>query len=84
VLAGSTSRIAPFVGALNFAPPKNEGDQKPFNLYELIQIIASGISAWGETYNNSPEKILTFIERYDTTISDTRLALINRSASQTE
>ena len=47
---------------------------KPFNLYGLIATIGEGIGKWGEAYNADRDKLLKFIERYDTTISDSRMA----------
>ena len=47
---------------------------KPFNLYDLITTVATGIGRWGEDYNSDQDKLLKFIERYDTTISDSRMA----------
>lgn len=79
VRKGQHSRITPFVGPLDCAAPQNSGDDKPFNLWKLVNIVTEGISKWGESYNNDPDKILQFIERYDTTVSDARIALIERN-----
>lgn len=69
VISGKVSPIMPFVGRLN-SQPIQPGLAKPFNLYGLI----AGIGKWGESYNSDREKLLKFIERYDTTISDSRVA----------
>lgn len=46
-----------------------------FSFYELIQAIAQALGAWLQTYNTDPEKMVLFVQRYDLTISDSRLAL---------
>jgi hypothetical protein len=74
VVAGKVSPIAPYVGRPNSAPPIKSNGAKPFNLFELIMTVGDGIGRWGEAYNSEPDKILKFIERYDTTISDSRMA----------
>lgn len=79
VLRGRRARITPFVASLDCVIPVNTGDDRPFNLFGLYHVVAEGISRWGETYNGDHAKFLEFIERYDTTISDARLASIQYS-----
>lgn len=79
VLKGGCAQITPFVAGLDIETPKDTGDEKPFNLYALVHEVAAGVSRWGETYNALPEKALAFIERYDTTISDARMATMKIS-----
>lgn len=78
VIAGRSARIVPYVATRGALPPQNEGNDKPFNFLELIHAVANGIQRWGESYNETPGKIVDFIERYDTTISDKRRADIVR------
>ena len=78
VLRGDAARIAPYVAIRGSQPPQNEGDAKPFNLLELIDATSAGIQRWGMSYNASPEKVVDFINRYDMTISDKRIATIAR------
>lgn len=74
VVSGKVSSIMPYVGGQKLSVNINSGAPKPFNLFELIEALANGIGRWGESYNTDPNKTLKFIERYDTTISDGRLA----------
>jgi len=77
VLAGKTSPIMPYVGEPRSLPSIAPHLPKPFNLSGLIEAIGGGIGKWGETYNTDSEKLLKFIERCDTTVSDSRVALIS-------
>ena len=43
-------------------------------IYGLITAVGDGIGRWGESYNKDRDKFLKFIERYDLTISDSRMA----------
>lgn len=44
-----------------------------FNFKHLIDIFISAVVSWLSTYNDEREKFLKFIERYDQTISDSRV-----------
>jgi hypothetical protein len=81
VLSGKVSPIMPYVGT-PASLPKVSGAPKPFNLYGLISSVGDAIGRWAETYNADPEKMITFIERYDLTISDSRMAWVS-CANQT-
>lgn len=74
VIAGKISPITFYIGGPEAMPPVTPDLPKLFNLHELIKAISKGIGKWGETYNADPDKMLKFIERYDTTISDVRVA----------
>ncbi|MGO9173394.1 MAG: hypothetical protein ACLP7P_15725 [Rhodomicrobium sp.] len=76
VEAGKISPIMPYVGGPKSMPSFDPAAPKPFNLFELIKTIANGIGKWGEAYNTDHNKMLKFIERYDTTISDSRMARV--------
>lgn len=74
VLAGRVSPLAPYIGSddlIRTAPPS---ELKPFNLHGLILAIAGGIKRWGESYNVDRAKFAKFVERYDTVVSDSRIA----------
>jgi hypothetical protein len=75
VILGQVSPIVPFVGRPDTMPQIRSDLPKPFNLYSLITSIGAGIGKWGETYNSDRDKMVKFIEPYDTTISDSRQAL---------
>lgn len=74
VLAGKVATIMPYIGSDELAKHARSTAMKPFNFYSLIQAIGTGIGKWAETYNADRDKFLSFIERYDTIISDSRLA----------
>lgn len=46
-----------------------------FDFFDLIQRFAEAQGRWIETYNNDRGKFAKFVERYDETISDSRLAV---------
>ncbi|WP_083528720.1 hypothetical protein [Hyphomicrobium sp. CS1BSMeth3] len=79
VVAGKVSPIMPYVGGPEALPAMAHGVPRPFNLHGLIKALAEGIGKWGETYNSDRDKFLKFIERYDTTVSDSRLTWIPHS-----
>lgn len=72
VLSGKVSPIMPYVGTFDTIPAISPGLPKPFSLYGLIRAVGDGIGKWAEAYNSDRDKLLKFIERYDTTISDSR------------
>jgi hypothetical protein len=74
VIASKVSSIMPYVGGPDAMSRSAPNLPNPFNLYGLIVTIGAGIAKWGETYNTEHEKLLKFIERYDTTIPDSRIA----------
>jgi hypothetical protein len=74
VVSGKVSPIMPYAGGPATLPAITEGVPKPFNLYGLIVSIGDGIGRWAESYNQDRDKFLSFIERYDLTISDSRMA----------
>lgn len=46
-----------------------------FDFYNLFKIVTKAIAQWIDTYNNDHDKFTKFVERYDETISDSRLAI---------
>lgn len=76
VIRGQVSSIMLYVSGRNVIPGKPADIHKPVNLHRLILSIAAGIAQWADSYNSNPEKILKFIERYDTTVSDIRVARV--------
>jgi hypothetical protein len=74
VIAGKVAQIMPYVGSDELATPARSSEMKPFNFHGLILAVANGIGKWGESYNEDRDKFMKFIERYDTLISDSRLA----------
>jgi len=74
VLAGKAKPLMPYIGADELSLPARSGEHKPFNLYTLILAVAGGVKTWAESYNAERDKFAKFVERYDTIISDTRMA----------
>lgn len=77
IIAGKISPIMLYVGGPDTMPPISPDVPKPFSLYGLIKTVGTGIGKWAESYNSDRGKLLKFIERYDTTISDSRMAWFN-------
>jgi len=55
------------------------GDTHYFNLHPFYLAVCEGIGKWLQTYADSYDKFLIFIERWDRTISDSRMALYDPS-----
>lgn len=57
-------------------PPEKRSphdDTHYFNLVDLYGAVTTGMGIWLNTYINNHEKFLVFVERWDRTISDSRL-----------
>ncbi len=74
VLKGTVVRLIFYVGDNAALPPKSADGEKYFNLRALVDAIASAVSRWIDTFNQSPGKWADFVERYDLTISDSRVS----------
>lgn len=72
VLKGKVLRLVPCIN-LGETVTDMECREKQFDLLKLINVIATGVGRWMETYNAEPQKLEKFVERYDTVISDARL-----------
>ncbi|MGM0703637.1 MAG: hypothetical protein ACQEUG_14725 [Pseudomonadota bacterium] len=77
VLKGEEKRISFCVATGGFTP-EDDHENSYFNLLDLINVIASALTKWIGTFNQRPEKITTFIERYDRVLSDNRHAILRR------
>ncbi|WP_311260738.1 hypothetical protein, partial [Xanthomonas sp. WCS2018Noco2-27] len=55
--------------------PRDVGGVYYFDFLGLVQAFAQAQARWIESYNNDPGKFAKFVERYDETISDSRLAV---------
>ncbi len=75
VALGKVARLTPYVGAQDH-PPSTDPMVKYFNVYQLIEAVAAAIQRWIVSYNEHPEKMRTFVERYDRVVSDDRQAII--------
>ncbi len=74
VASGNTAPLIFYVGNPSRPKTSNPSGAKYFSLKGLLDIIAAAVSKWIETYNHNPEKLAAFVERYDLTLSDTRVA----------
>ncbi|WP_301234476.1 hypothetical protein [Pandoraea cepalis] len=75
VAAGKVARLTPYVGVQEY-PPSDDPMMKYINTYGLIEAVAAAITRWITSYNDQPEKMRTFVERYDRVVSDDRQAFI--------
>lgn len=62
---GQRARTNPVPGSIYF-----------FEFRALIDAVAQAILEWVNSYNVDREKITKFVERYDETVSDGRLAIV--------
>ncbi len=72
VRSGKVLRLVPCVG-LGSTELDLKRREKRFDLLRLINAVGAGVGKWMVSYNENPEKLETFVERYDTVISDARL-----------
>lgn len=74
VLKGQVRRISFRVGD---SPeiPRDVGGVYYFDFLGLVQAFAQAQALWIESYNNDRSKFAKFVERYDETISDSRVAI---------
>ena len=78
VVAGRVSPIMPYVGGPETMSATVLNGLKPFNLFGLIKACGNAIEKWVEAYEADRNKMLKFIERYDSTISDSRMTWVPR------
>jgi hypothetical protein len=79
VASGKTAPLIFYVGDPSIVIPPSRMGAKYFSLKGLLEVAAAAISRWIETYNKTPEKWVDFVNRYDLTISDSRIASISIS-----
>lgn len=80
VLAGKAASLSPYIGSDALVQAAPASDLKPFNLYALIVAVAGGVGHWAESYNRDRSKFEKFVERYDTIVSDSRIATLEAPA----
>ena len=80
VLAGKVSSIVPYAGGPETLSQADDKSIKKFNIHTLIENISLGIEKWATSYASDRDKILKFIERYDLTISDSRMSIVRYEA----
>jgi hypothetical protein len=74
VRSGKVSPIMPYIGSDQLATTVGSMTPRPFNLLTLLKAVGIGIGVWSETFNSDREKFIHFVERYDSIISDSRMA----------
>lgn len=74
-------RISFRVGGPSDYPTDGADGVYYFDFYGLIQVFAEAQGRWIESYNSDREKFAKFVERYDETISDSRVAFTHLGGS---
>lgn len=83
VTSGRTVPLILYVGSMPHPIPASQSVAKYFNLKDLIDVLAAALSRWMESYNRTPGKLINFVNRYDLTISDSRLAYFSDGETTT-
>lgn len=78
VASGTIAPLTFYVGSISQPIPASPSGVKYFNLKGLIDAIVAAVSRWVESYNSKPDKLIDFVYRYDLTISDARVAYLNK------
>jgi hypothetical protein len=73
VVSGKIKRLVPCIN-IGETIVDDKRMEKQFDLLKLINVLAVGVGKWIETYNSDRQKIEKFVERYDTVVSDARVA----------
>lgn len=82
VSKGTVKQLVPTVTASNVERLPDLDDAKRLHVYKLFKnVIPQGLEKWLETYNQRRSKILQFVHRYDTIVSEARMR--NRPYSDT-
>ena len=77
VRRGSVERLKPVIINSQVEVPSHSGGYKNFHLTRFTAtVLPQGIDKWIRSYNEQPAKLLQFIHRYDTIVSEARLSVI--------
>ena len=76
VVKKTVRRIGFCVAPRGTCAPADGGGLAYFNLLDLIDVVANGISDWTEHINANRDEFVHFVERYDRIISDDRRTYI--------
>lgn len=79
IINGKIRRISFFVADNKASFFQETENVYYFNFKELINVYADALKIWMNSYNETPDKFLTFVARYDKTVSDNRLFFVNKS-----
>lgn len=73
VSRGETERLLPIVTASQHNIPVEMDDFKCLHLSRLFSsVVPLGIANWVRSFDGNPNKVVEFVQRYDTVISDSR------------
>lgn len=74
-LKGTTSKILLYIHTQKESERQISG-YKPLNLFTFTtKTIPSALEKWFDSYNKDPDKIESFVKRYDLTVSDLRMSI---------
>lgn len=79
IIQGRVRRISFFVAEKKASFFHETENVYYFNFKELITVYSEALQVWINSYNETQDKFLTFITRYDKTVSDNRLFFIKNS-----
>ena len=79
VRSSNVRRISFRVGAPSLARREEPTDIFYFEVYDLVQEFVDAQARWLATYKKDPEKFAQFVDRYDATVPDSRIA-VHRTA----
>lgn len=75
VRRGSVERLQPVIVSSQIEVPSHSDGYKNFHLFRFTAtVLPQGIDKWIRSYNEHPAKLLQFIYRYDTIVSEARLS----------
>ena len=74
VKQGEIKRLLPVIAGSEVGIPQEVDEFKCLDVVRFVQdVLPNGVTKWLETYNANPDKLLSFVERYDTIVSESRL-----------
>ena len=73
---GDVTRLLPVFTAIQNDIPIEMGSFKNLHSSRLIgDVVPRGVLSWVQSMNGDPEKFMTFVERYDTVVSEARTSV---------
>ena len=77
VRRGAVERLKPVIINSQVDVPSHSGGYKNFHLSRFAAtVLPQGIDKWIRSYNEQPAKLLQFIHRHDTIVSEARLSVM--------
>ena len=85
---GAVTRLLPVVTSIQNDIPVEMGGFKNLHSSRLIgDVVPRGVLSWVQSMSGDPEKFMTFVERYDTVVSEARTSVAHQpdhEAAQSE